>query len=215
LGRLNSLIVDSPLWGDKEGLILNIYYYLIMKYTTYNISWLLEKIEKEPVNYLLFWGHTPSKDGSVTKSCFSQWWICPFKVENVIYNSAEHWMMAKKAELFGDKEIIEKILQAKSPAEAKKLGRKVKNFDPAIWSENCFDIVCKGNYHKFSQYPDLKEFLLNTRDRILVEASPVDNIWGIGMTQDNIHAENPNHWKGSNLLGFALMEIRDQLKDEQ
>lgn len=110
--------------------------------------------------------------------------------------------------------MIEKILAAKSPAEAKKLGRKVRNFDPKIWGENCFDIVCEGNYHKFSQHEDLKEFLLNTKDRVLVEASPVDNIWGIGMAQDHDHAENPRLWKGSNLLGFALMEVRNRLKKD-
>jgi len=185
------------------------------KYTTYHLSWLLNKVEKkESVKYLLFWGHAVSKDGSVTKSCFSQWWQSAFTVDGIRYATAEHWMMAKKAELF-DKEMIEEILQAKSPAAAKKLGRKVKNFDPKVWGENCFDIVCEGNYHKFSQHADLKEFLLNTKDRVLVEASPVDNVWGIGMAQDNDHAENPRLWKGSNLLGFALMEVRDSLNNEK
>ena len=178
----------------------------------YSLQWLLEKVEKgEKVKYLFFWGHTPSNDGTVTKSCFSQWWGSAFEVGGVRYATAEHWMMAKKAELFGDKEMIQKIILAKSPAEAKKLGRKVKNFDPKIWGENCFDIVCEGNYHKFSQHPDLNEFLLNTNQRVLVEASPVDKIWGIGMAQDNAHIENPRLWKGSNLLGFALMEVRDRL----
>ncbi|MDU1891781.1 MAG: NADAR family protein [Dysgonomonas sp.] len=186
-----------------------------MKHTTYNLQWLFDKVEKEEnVKYLLFWGHAVSKDGSTTKSCFSQWWKSAFMVNGISYATAEHWMMAKKAELFGDKEIFEKILIAKSPAEAKKLGRKVKNFDPKIWGENCFDIVCNGNFHKFSQNADLKEFLVNTNDRILVEASPVDNIWGIGMAQDSEYAENPKMWKGSNLLGFALMEVRDRLRKE-
>jgi len=184
-----------------------------MKYNTYNLEWLIDAVErKEKVKYLFFWGHKPSKDGSVTKSCFSQWWGSAFEVEQVRYATAEHWMMAKKAELFGDNEMLEKILIAKSPAEAKKLGRKVRNFDPQIWGENCFDIVCEGNYNKFSQHPDLKEFLLNTKDRVLVEASPVDRVWGIGMAQDNEHVENPRLWGGANLLGFALMEVRDRLE---
>lgn len=135
-----------------------------MKYNTYNLQWLLNKVEKkENVKYLFFWGHTVSKDGSITKSVFSQWWHSPFTVDGVKYATAEHWMMAKKAELFDQTAMIEKILAAKSPAEAKKLGRKVLNFDPKVWGENCFDIVCKGNYHKFSQHDDLKEFLLNTK----------------------------------------------------
>lgn len=184
-----------------------------MKYTTYNLDWLLKKVEKkEGVKYLFFWGHAASKDGSITKSCFSQWWASAFEVDGIRYATAEHWMMASKAKLFGDNEIFENILLAKSPAEAKKLGRKVKNFDPKVWGENCFDIVCEGNFHKFSQHKDLKQFLVDTKERVLVEASPVDNIWGIGMAQDNDHAENPRLWKGSNLLGFALMEVRDRLK---
>lgn len=183
------------------------------KYTTYHIQGLLDKInKKESVKYLFFWGHTPSKDGSVTKACFSQWWASAFEVEGVRYATAEHWMMAKKAELFQDSEMLEEILNAKSPAEAKQLGRKVKNFDPVVWGEQCFDIVCEGNYHKFNQHPDLKEFLLNTKDRVLVEASPVDKVWGIGMAQDDEKADNPRLWRGSNLLGFALMEVRDKLK---
>ncbi|MFT4223232.1 NADAR family protein [Dysgonomonas sp.] len=187
-----------------------------MNYNTYNLQGLLNKVEKkEKVKYLFFWRHTPSKDGSVTGTCFSQWWQSAFTVDGVKYATAEHWMMAKKAQLFGQDAMIEKILAAKSPAEAKKLGRLVRNFDPIIWGENCFGIVCQGNYHKFSQHTDLKEFLLNTKDRILVEASPVDNIWGIGMAQDNEHAENPRLWKGSNLLGFALIEVRDRLKNEK
>lgn len=187
-----------------------------MKYNTYNLEWLLSKEEvKENIKYLFFWGHTPSKDGSVTKSCFSQWWQSAFEVDNMHYSTAEHWMMAQKAMLFDDKEMLEKILVAKSPAEAKKLGRKVRNFDPKVWGENCFDIVCEGNYYKFSQHPDLEVFLLNTKNRVLVEASPMDRIWGIGMAQDHKDAENPQLWKGSNLLGFALMEVRNRLSNEK
>lgn len=187
-----------------------------MKYNTYNLQGLLNKVEKkENVKYLFFWGHAPSKDGSVTKSCFSQWWQSAFTVDGVKYVTAEHWMMAKKATLFGDEEMQGKILSAKSPLEAKQLGRKVRNFDPIVWGGKCSDIVCEGNYHKFSQHEDLKEFLLNTKDRVLVEASPRDRIWGIGMGQSNENAENPCLWKGSNLLGFALMEVRDRLKDDE
>lgn len=186
-----------------------------MKHNTYNLQWLLNKTEKkENVKYFFFWGHTPSKDGSVTGTCFSQWWQSPFEIEGIRYATAEHWMMTKKAELFMDKEMLEKILMAKSPHEAKQLGRQVRNFDPKIWGENCFDIVCEGNYHKFTQHPDLKEFLLNTKDRIIVEASPRDRIWGIGMGKSNENAERPQLWRGKNLLGFALMEVRDRLKNE-
>lgn len=187
-----------------------------MKYNTYSLEWLIGKLEKkERVKYLFFWGHQPSKDGSISTSSFSQWWHDGFTVDKIYYRTAEHWMMAQKAELFGDKEILEEILIAKSPAEAKQLGRKVRNFDPIIWDNNCFDIVCHGNYHKFSQHPDLKDFLLNTKDRIIVEASPRDRIWGIGMGKSNENAERPQLWRGRNLLGFALMEVRDQLEKDR
>ena len=162
--------------------------------------------------FLFFWGHQPSKDGTITKTCFSQWWLSAFIVDKVTYKTAEHWMMAKKAELFNDNEVLDKIIKANSPAEAKKLGRQVKNYDDAIWLENRFEIVKEGNYHKFSQNPDLKAFLLNTDERVIVEASPVDPIWGIGMAGDHKDVLNPEKWKGLNLLGFALMEVRDELK---
>ena len=171
----------------------------------------IENIATES-KFLFFWGHQPNKDGSISKTCFSQWWLSSFEVDKVIYKTAEHWMMAKKAELFKDNEVLEKIIKANSPAEAKKLGREVKNYDDKLWLTNRYEIVKEGNYHKFSQNTDLKTFLLNTKDRILVEASPVDPIWGIGMASDHKDVMNPEKWKGLNLLGFALMEVRDELR---
>lgn len=174
----------------------------------------IEKLiaENQDNKYLFFWGHQPNKDGSISKTCFSQWWLSSFEVDNVTYKTAEHWMMAKKAELFNDKEVLEKIIKANSPAEAKKLGREVKNYDDAVWLENRYEIVRQGNFYKFSQNKNLKEFLINTKDRVLVEASPVDPIWGIGMASDHKDVLNPKKWRGPNLLGFALMEVRDELK---
>jgi conserved hypothetical protein, ribA/ribD-fused len=181
----------------------------------YDLNWIKSTFEKEEkLKYLFYWGHRPMKDGSIGKSCLSQWWESEFEVEHKKYKTSEHWMMAKKAELFGDQEILEKIYQARTPGEAKKLGRKVRNFDPEVWEENRYEIVKKGNYHKFSQNESLKNFLLNTKKRILVEASPVDSIWGIGLASDADKIENPNTWRGLNLLGFAQMEVRDMLSEE-
>ena len=171
----------------------------------------IENIATES-KFLFFWGHQPNKDGSISKTCFSQWWLSSFEVDKVIYKTAEHWMMAKKAELFNDNEVLAKIINANSPAEAKKLGREVKNYDDKLWLANRYEIVKEGNYHKFSQNIDLKTFLLNTKDRVLVEASPVDPIWGIGMASDHKDVMNPEKWKGLNLLGLALMEVRDELR---
>lgn len=179
----------------------------------YNNDWLITKYEaKEKIKFLFFWGHRAAADGSVTQSCFSQWWPAAFKVNDLTYRTAEHWMMAGKAQLFGDHDILEKVLLASSPDQAKKLGRQVKKFDPATWDAHKFDLVVTGNYHKFSQHPALKTFLINTQDRVLVEASPMDRIWGIGMAAGNEHVENPLQWRGHNLLGYALMTVRDQLK---
>lgn len=182
-----------------------------MKYT-------IESIQKEfkqgkNLKYLFFWGHQPSKDGSITKSCFSQWWICDFEIDGEKYHSAEQYMMAEKAKLFGDHEIRKQILEAKHPKQAKSLGRMVQGFKEEIWSDNCFDIVRRGNLAKFSQNKELFEFLVNTKQRVLVEASPVDKIWGIGLAADHDNIENPLIWNGKNLLGFALMEVRDELLD--
>jgi len=174
-----------------------------MKYTIENIA--------AESKFLFFWGHQPNEDGSISKTCFSQWWLSSFEVDNVTYKTAEHWMMAKKAELFKDHAVLEKILQAKSPAEAKKLGRQVMNYHENLWLAARFEIVKEGNNHKFSQNPELKTFLLNTKNRVLVEASPVDAIWGIGMAGDHKDVMNPEKWRGLNLLGFALMEVRDEL----
>ena len=171
----------------------------------------IENIAAES-KFLFFWGHQPNEDGSISKTCFSQWWLSSFEVNNVTYKTAEHWMMAKKAELFKDHAVLEKILQAKSPAEAKKLGRQVMNYHENLWLAARFEIVKEGNNHKFSQNPELKTFLLNTKNRVLVEASPVDAIWGIGMAGDHKDVMNPEKWRGLNLLGFALMEVRDELR---
>ncbi len=162
--------------------------------------------------WLFFWGHTPSKDGSLGKTCFSQWWAAhPFEIDGAMYQTAEHFMMAEKARLFGDEECRTKILAAASPAQAKKLGRLVKGFDESQWKAARMDIVVRGNHAKFSQHPALKEYLAGTGERIIVEASPVDRIWGIGLAGTDEHAENPRLWKGLNLLGFALMEVRRRL----
>lgn len=180
----------------------------------YHLDWLIKKYEaNERLKYVFFWGHQPSKDGSIKETCFSQWWLSAFEVDAIVYQTAEHWMMAQKARLFADEETLKKILVAKTPAEAKKLGREVRNFDPVLWDENKYEYVKQGNIYKFSQHPDLKEYLLNTGDRVLVEASPVDRIWGIGMAKDNPDIANPHRWKGENLLGFALMETRDALNE--
>ena len=177
-----------------------------------NNQQLIEYISKgKKLKFVLFWGHQPSSDGSVTKSCFSQWYKAPFIIGADKYNTAEHYMMAEKSRLFSDKNILKRILNAKSPAEAKKLGRLVEGFNEKKWLEHRFDIVCKANQAKFSQNPKLQQFLINTGSKVLVEASPMDKIWGTGLAATHEHIYNPRLWKGLNLLGYALMIVREKL----
>lgn len=180
--------------------------------TVYNRAELIAAVNQgEPVKYLFFWGHTPAADGSIGPSCLSQWYECRFTVDGVEYSCAEQYMMAEKARLFGDRENLERILEAKHPKEMKAYGRAVQNFNEETWKQACYGIVKAGNLAKFSQNPPLWEYLRGTRGQILVEASPRDRIWGIGMGKSNPDAEDPSRWRGTNLLGFALTEVRDEL----
>ena len=122
------------------------------------------------VKYVFFWRHQ-QKGSTVTKSCFSQWYESPFTVDGNNYPTAEHYMMYQKAKLFNDSSAAEKVLSAGNPGEAKAVGREVLGFNEKVWLENRFKIVVNGNIAKFSQSPCLKEFLLNTGNRVLVEAS--------------------------------------------
>ena len=163
--------------------------------------------------YLLFWGHAPPRDGSINHSCLSQWFPAKFEVNGEDFPTAEHYMMVCKARLFDDESAAQKILNARTPSEAKALGRTVKNFDEMTWNKEGFQIVVQANLEKFSQNLDLRKYLCKTGDRIIVEASPRDKIWGIGLAKDNPNALKPNRWQGQNLLGFALMKVRSQLKN--
>jgi ribA/ribD-fused uncharacterized protein len=161
---------------------------------------------------LFFWGHRPLPSGEIGKSCLSQWWPASFTVDGTRYPTAEHFMMAEKARLFGDEELRARILNATSPGAAKRFGRDVRGFDESVWERSRIELVVRGNLAKFSQNPELSKFLLDTKDQVLVEASPVDRIWGIGLAADDGRVENPEQWQGLNLLGFALMEVRHLLR---
>lgn len=165
-------------------------------------------------SYLFFWGNRPRKAGVVDKSCFSQWYPSRFEHDADVYMSAEHYMMAEKARLFGDFKIRDQILQASDPAAVKALGREVHGFESERWETHRMQVVVQGNTLKFAQNLELSAFLLGTGNQVLVEASPVDNIWGIGLAADAPEASQPEHWRGLNLLGFALMEVRGQLESK-
>jgi ribA/ribD-fused uncharacterized protein len=181
----------------------------------YDLQGLIAQQERdEPIEFCFFWGHKNSARLAAGKFCFSQWYLSPFVVDGVSFATAEHWMMAEKAKLFNDEAIFEQILTAPTPNEAKILGRKVRNYDDAVWNAHKFEIVKTGNIHKFSQHDAMRFFLLSTKQQVIVEASPYDRIWGIGMSQDDPRATLARTWDGENLLGFALMEVRDLLNEQ-
>lgn len=178
----------------------------------YTKQWLQQEVaDGRKREFCLFWGHHPSKDGSITKSCLSQWWMEDFYTMVDSYLYMEQYMMAGKAQLFGDEERRKDILACSDPKQIKALGRKVRGFDQVVWDKFKYSIVLNGNWCKFSQNRELREFLLSTGNSVLVEASPYDNIWGIQLSADAPEAQDPFRWRGENLLGFALMEVRDEL----
>jgi ribA/ribD-fused uncharacterized protein len=164
------------------------------------------------LKFLFFWGHTPKVEGVNGPHVLSQWWPSPFELEGEKYATAEHFMMAEKARLFGDEERRREIMAAGHPNQAKSLGRLVEGYRDEVWEAERFDIVVRGNTAKFSSEPSLRDYLVGTGDRVLVEASPLDRIWGIGLSASDEAASDPGRWQGLNLLGFALMEARAALR---
>ena len=179
----------------------------------YTRQWLEQAVSSgERKEYCLFWGHRPARDGRITRSCLSQWWPADFYAGSRSYLCMEQYMMAGKAELFGDQEMLERILASSDPKQIKALGRQVRGFDQTVWDQFKYAIVLNGNWCKFNQNGELGDFLLSTGDSALAEASPYDRVWGIGLPADSADAKAPVKWQGQNLLGFALMEVRDELR---
>ena len=166
----------------------------------------------EKIDYLFFSGHQPDETGLITKSCLSQFYPSPFRLAGVLYPTAEHWMMASKARLFGDHVTEREILSASHARRAKKLGRRVSGFVSDVWNAHALKIVIDGNVAKFQQNAELREYLMSTGNKILAEASPHDRLWGIGLHESDLAVYDPASWPGRNLLGFALMEVRSRLK---
>lgn len=175
---------------------------------------LIAEVERgTPIKYVFFWGHTGAAD-RVGTFVFSQWREpAAFTLDGVSYATAEHYMMAQKARLFGDEATRAKIIAARSPGAAKALGREVAGFSDEIWEAHRFDIVVAGSVAKFGQNPALKTYLLETGNKVLVEAAPRDRIWGVGLARDDERILDPRTWRGENLLGFALMKARAVLRD--
>jgi hypothetical protein len=143
----------------------------------------------------------------------SQWYPTRFQVDGIEYCTAEQYMMAMKAEYFGDTDVQAKIMATTDPSEQKALGRQVSNFDAEAWDAVSRGYVYKGNMAKFAN-PELKQMLLDTGDRELVEASPYDRIWGIGMSANQPGVTSKCNWKGKNWLGETLTKVRSDIKKQ-
>ena len=159
-----------------------------------------------PFGFVCFW--KPTQPLGV----FSNWSDTPFVHNNEHFATSEHYMMAEKARLMGDEDTRRKILADPSPSVAKKLGQSVKPWDEAKWLQHRCRIMYEACRAKFSYSPELLAQLMATGDKVLVEASSLDRIWGIGMIASDPSAVIPAQWKGLNLLGKVLMKVREDLK---
>lgn len=157
--------------------------------------------------FLFFWR---------TEDIYSQWHPSTFVKqlgnEYQFYSNAEQYMMAAKAKLFGDEETWLKILETSDPREIKQLGREVRYYNDVLWTSLRYGIVREASFLKFSQNNELCESLCRTGNLVLVEASPYDKIWGVGMAEDHPDITDPSKWQGQNLLGKALMDVRAVLQ---
>ncbi len=155
----------------------------------------------ETDKYIFFYG-----------SVFSQWAMIDIEIDGMVFNCNEQFMMYKKAELFDDGFALEHIMNSNNPAVQKSWGRRVKNFDKKEWEKIAQDVVLSANWAKFTQHKDLRKQLIDSGDKIIVEASPTDCVWGIGMSCDDPGITDPKNWRGTNWLGAAIMEVRNALQ---
>lgn len=163
--------------------------------------------------HVLFWGEWPSN-----------WYRAEFDVEMMVngekktlhFFNSEQYFMYVKAVVFGDYETADKILKTKDPKKAKALGREVKGYDDKVWNEMRYKVMVDANKAKYSQNEELKQLITSDefKGKGYVEASPLDCIFGIGLSENDPLADDEKYWKGQNLLGKALDEVRDWLLKE-
>lgn len=153
--------------------------------------------------YFFFWKHR-----------LSQWHIVDFTVNGVIFNCCEMYMMYNKALLMEDSVTADIILQEKNPANHQKLGRQIKNFNQALWNGNKYNIVLAGNLARFMQSAKCRELLLATGDKEICESSPYDLVWGCGLSKEDPLILDKSNWRGENLLGKVLTQVREVIKQD-
>lgn len=159
---------------------------------------------RETDNSVFFWS-----------GMYSQWFESPFEAEGQKFNCTEQYMMYKKAMLFGDEDVANAIMRTRNPSDQKSLGRQVRNFNSEVWNQHAIDIVSEGNYQKFKQNPELSKILLGEHlNKEIVEASPKDKIWGIGLHYSDEACDDKSKWQGTNWLGISIMNARERLVKE-
>lgn len=141
----------------------------------------------------------------------SNWYLSEFEKDGILFSSMEQFMMYKKAVLFADKETAEKILATDNVAGIKALGRSVRNYNDTVWNGVRQIVIFSGLLEKFRQNEELRSRLLSTGDAVLAECAVQDRIWGIGLSMNDENRFDMNKWQGQNLLGFALMLVREAL----
>lgn len=182
----------------------------------YSNAWLIQQIiTGETPTYTCFLSDRCMQNADWDTNCLNENFYAPFKVEGITYLTIQHWLMAQKAALFYDFIAMEKIIACKTAAHAKLLANQIRNVDEDVWLANAYALVVKGNVHKFAQNSALKQKLLNTGNAIIVAITSTDCIWGNGLKFEKNIALNPFKWKGANLQGYALMQVRDILLDEK
>jgi ribA/ribD-fused uncharacterized protein len=145
---------------------------------------------------------------------YSQWHPSPFEIGGVTYGCAEQYMMAEKARCFGDNEALEEIMATNNPRKQKAIGRRVRNFVAEVWTPRSYEVVMEATVAKFDQNPDLREILLSTGNKTIVEASYEDRIWGIGLPEGDPRTLSRDSWLGTNWLGEIVTKVRDQIRKE-
>lgn len=168
-------------------------------------------------NYIFFYGHEGGDIVNPDKRCLSNFFYCPIVYMDTTFLSSEQLFMYIKATSFGDDIAASRIINHPSPAKCKSVGRKVLNFDVDIWDKVSYGAMYQACFAKFSQNETLRQYLLSTGNKILVEASPYDTIWGIGTSIEEAKLMSPDSWKmrGENRLGKVLMDVRKILYDKR
>lgn len=157
-------------------------------------------------DYIFFWG-----------GILSNFYITPIIIDGILYNSSEQYFMKIKQETFDplNVQLGKDIMKENNPKNIKNFGRNVNNYQEDIWDQMRYNVMYKGVYEKFYQNKNLRDILLETENKILVESSPYDKVWGIGLNENEAKLIHPSKWEGKNLLGKVLMEVRKKLKNKK